>query len=407
MNADLTFSLDIRTSYFFAFASHGLLACILASFWQAGRTDKGLGWWIFDGLQLSVASLLLLSWGTLPPWLILAGSNLLIFCNVPTIETGLRMFRRESIWPGLALRWVISGLIFLAWIVTWTDGWTYAQRVIGFSAAFLIQLTLFLAYVLSLRGPGLRMVQGLLLFAILLVGAALFGRMVYVLRHMDTVISWQQDTWLPLQTFTAVFAAFLRTCGVLSLIQSRNEQRLRAANQDIERRANFDLQTGVMSRSFFEIQAPKAVAEAASANRAMTFLLLDVDNFKAINDTFGHLQGDNVLASIGQVLRHNTRGSDLVGRLGGDEFAIVLRNVEGSDAIELAERIRIQAESIRMPDGSAVSLSIGLCGVPPARDFETAYRFADGALYAAKQTGRGRVVLHDVSHEAAMPLVVA
>ncbi|MFS8979984.1 GGDEF domain-containing protein [Cupriavidus necator] len=162
-----------------------------------------------------------------------------------------------------------------------------------------------------------------------------------------------------------------------------------------------------MSRSYFEIQAPLAIAASAPGNRALTFLLLDVDNFKAINDTFGHLQGDDVLASVGEVLRHNTRGSDLVGRLGGDEFAIVLRDVEGSDAIELAERIRIQAQSIRMPDGSAVSLSIGLCGLPPAPDFEAAYRYADAALYAAKQAGRGRVVSHDpfnVSHGIAQPI---
>ncbi|MGE6494046.1 GGDEF domain-containing protein [Cupriavidus metallidurans] len=388
-------TLDIRTSYVFAFMAHGLLAGVLASFWRAGRAERGLGWWILDGLQLSMATLLLLAAGKLPPWMILAGSNLLIFSNVATIETALRVFLRDAVWPGLALRWLVAALAFGAWCLTWQGGWTYAQRAIVFSTAFLIQLALLLTYVVSLRDHGLRFVQRLLLLAILLVAGALFARMIHVLRHMDTIVSWQQDTMLPLLTFAATFSAFLRACCALYLVQSRTEQRLRAANQDIERRANFDLQTGVMSRSFFEMQAPEAIAAAGRNETPMAFVLIDVDHFKSINDTFGHLQGDGVLASVGQVLRHNTRGSDLVGRLGGDEFAIVLRDVTGVEAVALAERIRVEAGAILMPDGSAVSLSIGLCGLPPAQGFEAAYRCADAALYVAKQEGRGRVVAHD------------
>ncbi|GAA7759329.1 MULTISPECIES: GGDEF domain-containing protein [Cupriavidus] len=395
MPADLMHTLDIRTSYVFAFMAHGLLAGVLASFWRAGRAERGLGWWILDGLQLSMATLLLLAAGKLPPWMILAGSNLLIFSNVATIETALRVFLRDAVWPGLALRWLVAALAFGAWCLTWQGGWTYAQRAIVFSTAFLIQLALLLTYVVSLRDHGLRFVQRLLLLAILLVAGALFARMIHVLRHMDTIVSWQQDTMLPLLTFAATFSAFLRACCALYLVQSRTEQRLRAANQDIERRANFDLQTGVMSRSFFEMQAPEAIAAAGRNETPMAFVLIDVDHFKSINDTFGHLQGDGVLASVGQVLRHNTRGSDLVGRLGGDEFAIVLRDVTGVEAVALAERIRVEAGAILMPDGSAVSLSIGLCGLPPAQGFEAAYRCADAALYVAKQEGRGRVVAHD------------
>ncbi|WP_035881283.1 GGDEF domain-containing protein [Cupriavidus metallidurans] len=395
MTADLIHTLDIRTSYVFAFMAHGLLAGVLASFWRAGRAERGLGWWILDGLQLSMATLLLLAAGNLPPWMILAGSNLLIFSNVATIETALRVFLRDAVWPGLALRWLVAALVFGAWCLTWHGGWTYAQRAIVFSSAFLIQLALLLTYVVSLHGHGLRFVQRLLLLAILLVAAALFARMIHVLRHMDTIMSWQQDTMLPLLTFAAAFSAFLRACCALYLVQSRTEQRLRAANQDIERRANFDQQTGVMSRSFFEMQAPEVISAAGRNETPMAFVLIDVDHFKSINDTFGHLQGDGVLASVGQVLRHNTRGSDLVGRLGGDEFAIVLRDVTGVEAMALAERIRVEAGAILMPDGSAVSLSIGLCCLPPAQGFEAAYRCADAALYVAKQEGRGRVVAHD------------
>uniref|UniRef100_UPI003F491B4A GGDEF domain-containing protein n=1 Tax=Cupriavidus taiwanensis TaxID=164546 RepID=UPI003F491B4A len=397
-------ALDIQTSYFFAFVSHGLLAGILASFLRAGRTEKGLTWWIADGLQLSLASLLLLTWETLPPWLVLVGSNLLIFANLPTIESGLRAFFRESTWPGLAARWLAAMLIFVTWTLTWGSGWTYAQRVIGFSAAFLIQLGLFLAYVLSLRGAGIRLAQGLLLFSILLVGAAVLTRMGYVLRHMDIITSAKEDWLLPLLTFTAIFSAFLRTCCALLLMHGRVEQRLRAAHQDIERRANYDHQTGVMSRAFFEMQAQATMSELAASKQSMALLLLDVDHFKEVNDTFGHLAGDDVLGRVGHALRHHAHGHDLVGRLGGDEFAMLLRGVTGAEAISVAERILDRAASILMPDGRRLSLSVGICSLAPAQEFATAYRHADAALYSAKQAGRGRVAAHDpfdLSHVSA------
>lgn len=388
-------ALDIRTSYFFAFVSHGLLAVIVASFWRAGRTERGLIWWIADGLVLSLASLLLLAWGTLPPWLVLVGSNFLIFCSMPIIESGLRAFFRDGARSALAMRWLVAALLFVAWMLAWRGGWTYAQRVVGFSAAFLIQLCLFLAYLLSLRGPGIRLAQGLLLFGMVLIGAAVIARMGHALRHIDTVTSVQEDWFLPVLTFAAVFAAFLRTCCALLLMHRRAEQRLRAAHQDIERRANYDQQTGVMSRSYFEMQAHAALIAHATSRRPMALLLLDIDHFKAVNDTFGHLEGDEVLGKVGHVLRHSAQDHDLVGRLGGDEFAMLLRDVSGAEAIEVAERILSQAASILMPDGRRTSFSIGVCSLPPAQDFATAYRFADAALYAAKLAGRGRVVAHD------------
>jgi len=390
--------LDIRTSYFFAFVSHGLLAIVVASFWRSGRSERGFAWWIFDGVQLSLASLLLLCIGTLPPWLILTSSNLLIFANLPTIETALRAFFREPAWPGLSARWAVAMLIFAAWVMAMEGGWTYAQRVIGFSAAFLIQLGLLLAYVVNLRGSGNRLAKGLLLTAIFLVGTAVVVRMGYVLRHMDAMRSATDDWLLPLLTFAAIFAAFLRTCCALLLMHSRVEQHLRAAHRDIERRANYDQQTGVMSRAYFEVQAQGMLDKATPGQKPTALLLLDVDHFKSVNDTFGHLVGDDLLGKLGQVLRQNARSHDLVGRLGGDEFVMLLRDVSGAAAIEFAERIIVQTSGILMPDGRSVSLSVGICSAVPGQAFAMIYRLADAALYSAKQAGRGRVAAHDPFH---------
>lgn len=391
-------SLDIRTGYFFAFVFHGLLAVVLASFWRSARSERGFTWWIFDGVQLSLASLLLLAVGTLPPWLVMTGSNLLIFANLPTIETGLRAFFREPAWPGLAARWAVAMLMFVAWVMAMEGGWTYAQRVIGFSAVFLIQLGLLLAYVINLRGSGNCLAKGLLLTAIFLVGISVAVRMGYVLRHMDTMTSAKDDWLLPLLTFAAIFAAFLRTCCALLLMHSRVEQRLRAAHQDIERRANYDQQTGVLSRAYFEVQAQGQLEESAPGQTPTALLLLDVDHFKSINDTFGHLEGDDVLGKLGHVLRQNARSHDLVGRLGGDEFVMLLRDVSGAGAIDVAERIIAQMSGILTPDGRSVSLSAGICSALPGQAFTTIYTLADAALYSAKQAGRGRVAAHAPFH---------
>jgi diguanylate cyclase (GGDEF)-like protein len=126
--------------------------------------------------------------------------------------------------------------------------------------------------------------------------------------------------------------------------------------------------------------------------------MLDIDDFKQVNDTRGHLQGDEVLRMVGRVLREESRGVDEPARYGGEEFAVALPETSLSGAAELAERVRsrIESESVPGVDGQAplkVTASIGAASMPAsaenARDLIAA---ADAALYEAKGAGKNRVV---------------
>ena len=142
----------------------------------------------------------------------------------------------------------------------------------------------------------------------------------------------------------------------------------------------------LLQLSFLECQQPSTTAAA-------TIGLIDIDHFKAINDTYGHIVGDSVLRQLSLELKRNLRESDVAGRYGGDEFCVILPNLHQDQAIEVMERLRLVFSQYRHPQIAAlkVSLSIGLATYQPR--FSDAAQWldeADKALYSAKSNGRNR-----------------
>ncbi len=174
-------------------------------------------------------------------------------------------------------------------------------------------------------------------------------------------------------------------------------QEVGALTEQLERaqtEALSDPLTGLANRRAFD----RAVEEffASSEDKADTALLLiDIDHFKDVNDTYGHVLGDKVLRAIAHTLQSNIKGRDLAARLGGDEFAVLLRHTEGAGAARLAEQLCTAIHAGRLlRDGKAqagaVSVSIGLTLHQQGDDAQSLYARADRALYAAKGEGRNR-----------------
>lgn len=138
----------------------------------------------------------------------------------------------------------------------------------------------------------------------------------------------------------------------------------------------------------------RMVAQASRTLQPLAAILLDLDRFKNINDTYGHGQGDEVLAAVGAVLRTSVRGSDFVGRYGGEEFLVLLPDTDRQGAVKVAETIRVAIESIRVESVKReITASLGVAVLPDdAGDGSTLTRKADHALYAAKAAGRNVVV---------------
>ncbi|MGE0799624.1 MAG: putative bifunctional diguanylate cyclase/phosphodiesterase [Lautropia sp.] len=169
-----------------------------------------------------------------------------------------------------------------------------------------------------------------------------------------------------------------------------------SAHRDYERRlrhlANHDMLTELPNRATFESKSAQAMLRAQLGGTELALLFVDLDGFKAINDTYGHGAGDRVLRTIGQRIRCSLRAGDLVGRVGGDEFNVLVDGVRSEGDVTRLARTLLQviAEPIQY-EGQAVSLSasIGISLYPrDASDFDTLVSHADMAMYEAKNRGR-------------------
>lgn len=166
----------------------------------------------------------------------------------------------------------------------------------------------------------------------------------------------------------------------------------------LQEEAQTDGKTGLLNARYFGRQYEVEYARAQRFNRPFAFLMCDLDYLRTINNTYGHLAGDAVIAGIGKIIARNIRSYDIAGRFGGEEFAIVLPETQLEDSIVIAERIRaeIEAAEFRYAEGTApvhATISIGIsCLSKSIHSSTELMNAADRALYQAKADGRNRVV---------------
>jgi diguanylate cyclase (GGDEF)-like protein len=163
--------------------------------------------------------------------------------------------------------------------------------------------------------------------------------------------------------------------------------------------ATRDHLTGVLNRGSFLERLEQEISLGLRQSLCFALVMLDVDHFKRINDTYGHPAGDAVLRHLASLLRSFSRFEDIVGRFGGEEFTVLLRNSGAEEALSMAERIRqaVEDEPFWVPRGDQecelrVTVSLGLACWNPELSQERLLAVADEALYQAKEGGRNRVV---------------
>ena len=179
----------------------------------------------------------------------------------------------------------------------------------------------------------------------------------------------------------------------LMLARTRTLLEFKAYLDSCEEAAFTDHLTGLANRRRFERQLEREVGRVLRFERPFTLLMIDIDNFKRLNDTFGHDAGDEAIRRISRVLREGTRGIDLAARIGGEEFAVLLVETNQSVGLEVAERLREAIKALETPSGGQITASFGVAECPT--DAQTAsgiLKAADVALYEAKRSGRDRVV---------------
>ncbi len=233
---------------------------------------------------------------------------------------------------------------------------------------------------------------GIFLFVFLLL---LHRHLIHPLQRIDRVLS-HLNVDEPAPQFEASamheIQAVEEAIGELHASLMQNEQ----ARFALEELANKDALTGLTNRRHFQLMANAEVQRAQRYQRPVTVGMADLDNFKHLNDTYGHAAGDAVLRAFAQLMRDSFRQSDLIGRYGGEEFAFLFPESTLAEAYIQAERLRQRCAGfdVTLPDGRVVrvTMSIGLADAS-ASSLEVALNRADDALYEAKRNGRNRVVL--------------
>jgi diguanylate cyclase (GGDEF)-like protein len=159
--------------------------------------------------------------------------------------------------------------------------------------------------------------------------------------------------------------------------------------------ASTDPLTGCLNRRTFFEKAERAFKSAINQRELISFIMVDADHFKRVNDRFGHGVGDEVLVGLADVLKSSCCARDSVGRYGGEEFCMAVVGRTEDDVVRLAEHIRREIGEVRtlLPNGERVTISIGIASqMPDSGELADLVKRADEALYAAKNAGRNRVV---------------
>ena len=183
---------------------------------------------------------------------------------------------------------------------------------------------------------------------------------------------------------------------ILKSIRDVTEER--KMQEKLKLLATIDSLSGLNNRTEFMSLAEKEFAWAKANKADLSLLVMDLDNFKKINDTFGHAAGDKVIREVGHLIKSSFRKTDIAGRIGGEEFAVILKNTPLEDAKKVAEKFRETIAKTKVIDEEkeiSFTISIGLAAIGgktgDSTDIDEFLKMADAALYQAKASGRNSV----------------
>lgn len=204
----------------------------------------------------------------------------------------------------------------------------------------------------------------------------------------EAIQSIQRVLYLNLAIFVAVSAVFLFLVGMVA----NNFQ------SQLEAMAITDKLTGLHNRQAFDVLVENLLERSRRTSATFSAAIMDIDDFKKVNDTFGHLIGDQVLKEVARVAKERVRGADVLCRWGGEEFLLVLPDCSIADALKLVEEIRIAVSENQISANDApikTTISAGLAELVPGESVDQLINRADQALYKAKNSGKNRSAIAD------------
>ena len=363
------------------------------------KDSEGMVWWATANLTLAAAIPLVATPNLAPGWPSLLLAVTLLNMSPGLVWASARACNGRKVDLGV----ICSGAAI--WLVACTipavreTSEVYVSLNLAIAATFLFAAALEFwqgrSDRLTARGP---LIVLLMLHGIFSTGGTIASALGFLTPINGTALL----SWLGFVHFETL--AFVVGTSIFSVAMAREKQELLHKVN-----ANTDSLTGLATRRAFYEDAALVLDTSRDAGKSVSVILFDLDCFKAINDTFGHGPGDDVLRMFGQVSKKMLRASDLIGRIGGEEFAVMLPGASIEAAYLVAERTRIAFTSACVGIGDfAPTLSAGVARADAASTVDSLLKFADDALYRAKSNGRNRVeVASREKRDAATPAAVA
>ncbi len=379
--------LDIRTLFFIATLTTVFMALAMIVLWRTIPGERACRPWALGGAIAAGGFLLVWLRGVIPDFFSIVLANALLVAGYGLVVVGVNRFTGGAGRAG----WVAAATAAMFGCALY---FTYGApdigaRVVVISAA-IGGMALWCAARLTVGvPPGMRLTQGLTAAVFVLHGVPLLLR-AWVTQFgggaMDSLFA-------PSTLHAVVFVdVTLASVGLAFAFAAMTTRRL---HLNLERLASRDPLTGLLNRHALDAAISREMARSTRHLYPLSVLVMDLDRFKRINDTYGHDAGDAVLKTFARVATEALRRDDVLGRQGGEEFLALLPGSDGPSALVVAERIRAAvAAATILDDGRAlgVTVSIGVATTRDSGSCEGAMRAADAALYEAKRSGRNRVI---------------
>jgi diguanylate cyclase (GGDEF)-like protein len=378
-------SFEVNTLFLLTIDVEAILGLLLLLVWAQNSRVMAVVWWASAHLMRATSVTLYGLYGSVPDLVSIDLANVLLFSSFGVTWNGARVFNGHSALPGSLIAGAALWLLASQW-----PGFEMSLEMRGQLSALIIASYAWLTAYEFWRGRREPLVSRWPAISLFFTNGTLFllRTPLTALMHGKEADSVLSSAWLSVLSLEAFLMTIATAFILLAMSKERTELRHKTA-------AMTDPLTGLLNRRAFMQDAEVLLQQQVARDRPIAVLLVDLDNFKSINDRFGHPVGDKVLQVFARTVRGGLRSTDLVGRLGGEEFGVVLADAGHDNAFLVADRLRNAfAASAAVVDGHVLhaTMSVGISVIiDPGQTLSELMALADQALYLAKARGRNRV----------------
>ncbi len=371
-----------------------IFSCLLLAFYRAGRI-----------LRLYAYAIFCLTVGNILPMVSTVASvspteglinNTFLFISIMFIYCGtISYFENKFIWPARFSFYTITIILYLAYI-------SIAASGINIGSLFIVLILLvlyidFYKYIKSFFSDISTVIKTAFSISILYGAFSSVAKEIILMLNNSNYMSISIDPGI-INIFSIVvfiLSAILWFSTGIMLEYSGELNEMAEKNRQLKSMAERDILTGLYNRNKLEQRLPNILSVAERLKTPISFIIMDIDHFKDVNDRYGHAVGDRILIHLANLLRRNVRESDMVFRWGGEEFLILAVGAPMKGAFILAEHLRNLIEEEHFDSVGHITASFGIAETSYLGPKDNWFERVDAALYKAKESGRNRVICWD------------